>query len=139
MHQAGEKKFPFCTGKLCRRSTLRFGGEGDDGFASGLFGIGGGVIITPALCLLTDMPYACVLGTTLASMVPPSLVSATTHHSLGNIVVSAVVPIIAGSALGAFVSAQVAVRAPEELLQWTFAFFIFSQGVLKYRALYGRV
>lgn len=109
------------------------------GFASGLFGIGGGVIITPALCLLSDMPYACVLGTTLASMVPPSLVSATTHHSLGNIVVSAVVPIIAGSALGAFVSAQVAVRAPEELLQWTFAFFIFSQGALKYRSLYGRV
>ena len=28
------------------------------GVAAGMFGIGGGVIVTPALCLLTEMPYA---------------------------------------------------------------------------------
>ena len=38
------------------------------GVASGMFGIGGGLLLTPALCLLTDMPHATVLGTTLASM-----------------------------------------------------------------------
>jgi len=109
------------------------------GFASGMFGIGGGVILTPALCLLTDMPYACVLGTTLASMVPPALVSALTHHQMGNIVVAAVVPLVAGSAIGAFVSGQVAVRVPEEPLQWAFAVVMFSQGALKLWALRGRV
>ena len=109
------------------------------GFASGMFGIGGGVIITPALCLLTDMPYTCVLGTTLASMVPPSLVSVATHHQLGNVVISAVVPLVAGSAVGAFASGQFAIRLPEEPLQWLFAIFMFGQGALKYRALRGKI
>ena len=39
------------------------------GVASGMFGIGGGAIVTPALCLLTDMAHATVLGTTLTAMV----------------------------------------------------------------------
>ena len=96
------------------------------------------MIITPALCLLTDMPYACVLGTTLASMVAPSLMSVGTHRQLGNVVVSVVAPLVAGSAVGAFVSGQIAVRLPEEPLQWTFAAVIFSQGVIKFLALRGK-
>ena len=108
------------------------------GFASGMFGIGGGVIITPALCVLTDMPYAMVLGTTLASMVPPALVSVYTHHGMGNVVASAVVPLVIGSALGSFASGQVAVRVPEEPLQWVFAIVLFSQGALKLWALRGK-
>jgi len=109
------------------------------GLASGMFGIGGGVVITPALCLLTEMPFACVLGTTLASMVPPSLVSVGTHHQLGNVVASAVIPLVAGSALGSFASGQVAVRVPEEPLQYSFAVVIFAQGALKFWALRGKV
>ena len=101
-------------------------------------GIGGGVIITPALCVLTDMPYAMVLGTTLASMVPPALVSVYTHHGMGNVVASAVVPLVIGSALGSFASGQVAVRVPEEPLQWVFAIVLFSQGALKLWALRGK-
>ena len=109
------------------------------GFASGMFGIGGGVIITPALCLLTEMPFACVLGTTLASMVPPSLVSVATHQQLGNVVGSAVLPLVCGSALGSFVSGQLAIRIPEEPLQWAFAIVIFGQGATKFRALRGKI
>ena len=70
------------------------------GLASGMFGIGGGVVVTPSLCLLTDMPYACVLGTTLASMVPPSLVSAGTHRQMGNVVGTVVMPLGRGSRCG---------------------------------------
>jgi len=90
------------------------------GVAAGLFGIGGGVVVTPALCLFTDMPYAMVLGTTLTSMVPPGVVSAVTHHRLGNLVWAAAVPLCAGSACGAFGGGQLAVRLPEEPLQWLF-------------------
>ena len=109
------------------------------GFASGMFGIGGGVVLTPALCLLTNMPHACVLGTTLASMVPPSLVSAATHSQMGNVVSAAVIPLVAGSALGAFASAQLALQLPEEPLQWAFAVFIFSLGGHKLWSLRGKV
>ena len=107
------------------------------GVAAGLFGIGGGVVVTPALCLLTEMPYAMVLGTTLTSMVPPGLVSAATHHRLGNLVWAAAVPLCAGSACGAFGGGQLAVRMPEEPLQWLFAVFIAGMGGRKLWTLRG--
>lgn len=109
------------------------------GFASGMFGIGGGVVLTPALCLLTDMPHACVLGTTLASMVPPSLVSAGTHAQIGNVLGAVVAPLVAGSAIGAFCGGQLAVRLPEEPLQWGFAIFCLWSGGSKLWSLRGKV
>ena len=108
------------------------------GFASGMFGIGGGLVLTPALCLLTEMPHACVLGTTLASMVPPSLVSAATHRQMGNVVVSAVAPLVLGSAIGAAAAGQVAVRAPEEPLQAAFCAFLMFTGGRKLWTLRGQ-
>lgn len=101
------------------------------GVAAGMFGIGGGVIVTPSLCLLTNMPYATVLGTTLTSMVPPGLVSGATHHRLGNVIWLAAMPLCAGSAAGAFAGGQLAVRVPEEPLQWLFAAFIGGTGARK--------
>ena len=51
-----------------------------------------------------------VLGTTLTSMVPPGIVSAATHHRLGNLLWAAALPLCAGSACGAFGGGQLAVR-----------------------------
>lgn len=114
------------------RQLLQLGATGlVAGFASGMFGIGGGVILTPALCLFTEMPHACVLGTTLASMVPPSLVSAATHRQMGNVVGAVVAPLVIGSAIGAACAGQLAVRAPEEPLQWGFAIFLGLSGARK--------
>eukprot|EP00325_Prymnesiales_sp_UTEX-LB-985_P010273 CAMPEP_0174714782 /NCGR_PEP_ID=MMETSP1094-20130205/19235_1 /TAXON_ID=156173 /ORGANISM="Chrysochromulina brevifilum, Strain UTEX LB 985" /LENGTH=73 /DNA_ID=CAMNT_0015914221 /DNA_START=311 /DNA_END=532 /DNA_ORIENTATION=+ len=64
-------------------------------------------------------------------MVPPSLVSVATHAQMGNVVMSAVAPLVAGAAIGSFSSGQLAIRVPEEPLQWTFGLVIFSQGALK--------
>ena len=109
------------------------------GVASGMFGIGGGVVITPSLCLLTDMEYAAVLGTTLASMIPPGIVSALTHHRMGNVNVGAVLPLCCGSVLGAYTGGQLAVHAPsEEPLQIIFAVVIAAMGGQKLWALRGK-
>ena len=108
------------------------------GVASGMFGIGGGLILTPALCLMTDMPHATVLGTTLTSMVPPSLVSAATHTQLGNVVTAVVAPLVVGAAAGAFFSGQLAVGTPEQPLQWGFAIFCAASGGHKLLSLRGR-
>ncbi|KAL1526375.1 hypothetical protein AB1Y20_015088 [Prymnesium parvum] len=110
------------------------------GVASGMFGIGGGVVITPALCLLTDMQHATVLGTTLTSMAPPGVVSAVTHHRMGNVTVSAVLPLCVGSACGALLGGQLAVHSPsEEPLQLIFALVIAAMGGHKLWALRGKV
>lgn len=106
------------------------------GVASGMFGIGGGVVVTPALCLLTEMEHSAVLGTTLTSMVPPGLVSAFTHYRMGNVTVAAVLPLCVGSACGAILGGQLAVHAPSELpLQLLFGFVIGGMGGRKLWAL----
>lgn len=46
------------------------------GLASGMFGIGGGLLVTPSLSVVLDVPQQLVLGTTLAAMVPPALLGA---------------------------------------------------------------
>ena len=71
-------------------------------------------------------------------MVPPSLVSLATHHSMGNLVVAAVVPLCLGSATGAVLSAQLATHAPsDEVLQLLFGVLIFTMGGHKYMSLRG--
>ena len=44
---------------------------GTIGGLSGLLGIGGGVLLVPALMVLFDWPYPKAAGTTLAVLVPP--------------------------------------------------------------------
>ena len=49
------------------------------GLASGLLGVGGGVIVTPLLALLTPFSQATVLGTSLLSMIPPASAALVQH------------------------------------------------------------
>lgn len=60
--------------------------------------------------------------------VPPSITGAITHYRLGNLQPRAALPLCMGSALGAYVGGQVAVRAPEEPLQILFTVFIGAMG-----------
>merc|ERR1719468_438638 len=90
------------------------------GFASGLLGIGGGVVLTPALALATDMPQQTVLGTSLAAMVLPSMAGAWVHHRAGTIHVLAAVPLALGASVGAWKGGSLAVGLPEEQLRHVF-------------------
>lgn len=56
------------------------------GLASGILGIGGGVIIIPALVFLLGMNQHMAQGTTLAMMVPPiGLLAAWAYYKSGNV------------------------------------------------------
>ena len=72
------------------------------GLASGLLGIGGGTIVTPLLALVSPLPQAAVLGTSLLAMLPPSAVALLQHRALGNVDVRMGAALAAGTALGAW-------------------------------------
>ncbi len=62
------------------------------GFLAGLFGVGGGLVVVPAvyfLMLSTGLPahsaMAIAVGTSLTSIIPTSLSSMRAHHTLGNV------------------------------------------------------
>lgn len=80
------------------------------GVVSGLIGIGGGVLFTPALVYLLGFTQHEAQGTTLALLVPPiGILGAWTYYQQGYVNVSAAALICVGFVLGGLVGAKFAV------------------------------
>jgi uncharacterized membrane protein YfcA len=95
------------------------------GVLSGLFGIGGGILIIPALVFFAKFPTKLALGTSLGAMLlPVGLLGAYAYHQAGNLNIKASVLIAAGLFLGAWVGAKIAHATPAPTLQRMFAVFI---------------
>ena len=72
------------------------------GVLAGLFGIGGGVLIVPALVYFAGMPIKSATGTSLgALLLPVGLLGAMTYWKAGNLEVRAAVLVAAGLFFGA--------------------------------------
>jgi len=118
---------------LAQRAAT-FGGVGAAaGFLAGVFGLGGGAIVVPALSLLTDLPYHVALGTSLAAMVPTAIVGVHAHYGLGNVALRTAFPLAVGTAAGALVGGTLAQGLPEEPLQYFFAALMVGLGSLTLR------
>ena len=92
------------------------------GVLSGLFGIGGGLLIVPALVLLADYPHKTALGTSLgALLLPVSVLGAYTYWQNGNLEVRTSLLLGAGIFFGAYVGARLAQALPAAVLQRMFA------------------
>jgi uncharacterized membrane protein YfcA len=96
------------------------------GVFAGLFGVGGGVLIVPALIFLARFPTKMALGTSLAAiaLLPVGLLGAYTYYRHGNLNIRASLLIALGIFLGAWVGARVAQHVPAATLQRMFAVFI---------------
>jgi len=55
------------------------------GGLSGLFGVGGGFLVTPLLNILFGIPYEIAVGSSLCQMIGTSLSGTLRHHKLGNV------------------------------------------------------
>ncbi len=95
------------------------------GVASGLFGIGGGVLIVPLIVWLARMPIKTATGTSLAALLlPVGLLGAREYWKTGNINVTAAAYIAGGILLGAFLGARYAQGLAPATLQRAFAIFL---------------
>ena len=90
------------------------------GLASGLLGIGGGTVVTPLLALVSPLPQASVLGTSLLAMLPPSAMALAQHHRLGNVDPRMGLTLAAGTAVGGALGSGLAVDAPRGALEAAF-------------------
>ncbi len=100
------------------------------GVLSGLFGIGGGILIVPALVLLANYPTKLALGTSLgALLLPVGLLGAYTYWQHGNLNPRASVLLALGLFLGAYLGARLAHVIPAATLQRMFAVFIVIMAV----------
>lgn len=82
---------------------------------------GGGTIVTPLIALLMPYSHATVLGTSLLSMVPPSLAALAQHTRMGNVDWRMAAGLAAGTAVGGALGSNMAVQAPPGALEACFA------------------
>jgi uncharacterized membrane protein YfcA len=91
------------------------------GALSGLIGIGGGVIIVPALVFLFGLSQHMAQGTTLALMVPPiGILAAWTYWRQGDVDIRIAAWIGLGFLVGSVLGARVATHLPSLVLERIF-------------------
>ncbi len=100
------------------------------GYFSGLVGIGGGVIIVPALVLLFGFNEHMAQGTTLALLVPPiGILAVISYYQKGYVDIKTAAIICVGFVLGGFIGGKMAVGLPEALLRRVFGIVLMLLGI----------
>ncbi|MCX5782021.1 MAG: TSUP family transporter [Elusimicrobia bacterium] len=100
------------------------------GVFSGLLGIGGGLILIPALILIFKMSQQTAQGTTLALMVLPiGLLAAITYYKSGNVNLVVGLLIALGFFFGGLLGANIAVSLSNDILRKIFAAALILAGL----------
>jgi hypothetical protein len=96
------------------------------GVLSGMLGIGGGIILIPALVFMFGFTQLQAQGTTLALMIPPiGLLAALRYYQAGNVKLGIAGFICLGFFVGGLIGANLVQNLPEALLRKVFALFLF--------------
>jgi uncharacterized membrane protein YfcA len=100
------------------------------GIISGFIGIGGGVVIIPALIFLFGFTQQQAQGTTLALLVPPiGLLAAYTYYTNGFVDIKVAAFICIGFFIGGFIGSKIAVNISNDILQKIFGAIIVIMGL----------
>ncbi len=75
------------------------------GIASGLFGVGGGIVMVPAMIYFMKLTPHQSVGTSLIVIFPTVLIGAAKHYSMNNIVSRAALLLIPTAIIGGYVGA----------------------------------
>ena len=95
------------------------------GLLSGLFGMGGGIIIVPSLLLFAKMQPATATGTSLgALLLPVGALGAWQYYKNGHVDVVAGLLIALGIFVGAYFGARVGLSLDPTTTRRTFAVFL---------------
>lgn len=91
------------------------------GFFSGFLGLGGGVILIPALVYIFGLNQLQAQGTSLAIMIPPiTLLAAIRYYHSGNVKMGMALFIALGFAIGGLIGANIVHGIPEMILKKAF-------------------
>lgn len=100
------------------------------GVLSGLFGIGGGVLIVPALMLVAGMKPIMATGTSLgALLLPVGALGAYEYYRRGNLDMRASLWVALGLFIGAWFGAKIALSLSPTALKRAFAVFLVLMAV----------
>lgn len=100
------------------------------GLLSALVGIGGGIVITPALVLLLGYTQKMAQGTTLAMLLPPiGAVAVLGYYRQGNVNLPAALILCVGFLLGSALGVQMTGAVDNETLKKAFGVLLIAVGI----------
>jgi uncharacterized protein len=100
------------------------------GVMSGVFGIGGGVVIVPLLILVVGLPTTQAVGTSLAALLlPVGALGALEYWRGGFVDLRLAVVLAVGLLLGAYLGARLGISLPVEVVQRAFGVLLVIIGI----------
>jgi len=95
------------------------------GVVSGLFGVGGAIVIIPGLVLIANLPQHTAHGTSLAALLlPVGLLGAIEYYKRGQVNIAFAAVIAVGLLIGAYFGARLAGSIPDAMLRKAFGVFL---------------
>ena len=94
------------------------------GLLAGLLGIGGGVVMVPAMVLIMGLDQHVAQGTSLLVIIPAAAFGSFTHHRHGRLALRDAAALAVGGVAGAVLGSVTALSLDDELLRRLFALLI---------------
>ena len=95
------------------------------GVMAGMLGIGGGLVVIPALVMIMGMSQQSAQGTSLAMMLPPiGILAAYNYYKAGHVDIRIALLLALAFIAGSFFGSKLAIRIPQETLKKIFGVFL---------------
>ncbi len=105
------------------------------GLLSGMFGVGGGIVMVPLLLLLTRLDERRAAATSLAAIVPASLAGVVTYASRGDVAVLVAALIAVAAMGGSMLGTRILRRIRIDLFRWLLVALLVAAAVQMFTTL----
>ncbi len=100
------------------------------GFTGGIAGVGGGIIVIPALIIALGMSQYSAQGTNLAMMIPPiGILAAYNYYKEGYVNLKFALVLAVSFIIGGWLGSKVAVNLPQETLRRIFGILVMAMAI----------
>lgn len=100
------------------------------GVMAGIFGIGGGLIVIPALVYIMGLSQQAAQGTSLAMMLPPiGLIAAFNYYKAGYVNIKFALILAATFMIGSYFGSKIAVSISQDLLKKMFGILLLAVAI----------
>jgi uncharacterized protein len=95
------------------------------GFMAGMLGIGGGIIVIPALVMIMGFSQQAAQGTSLAMMIPPvGILAVLNYYKSGYVDLKVAAILACVFIIGSIFGSKLAVKIPQDILKKVFGVFL---------------